>query len=189
MKKLLIAGLFLMGLVSFARAQLVVTNFSITDSSLTLTFSGTLTGSPSSFTDRLQIWAVDSNVDWVKVTNGNPTLSVNTVHIGGLTTNSEQAISITGNDFVRIVFGSSLVTGATASGTITASFPANTFDIAALQATSLAVYWGADASVHPNSGALQTTLTSAVPEPSTYAALIGITALGLVAWRRRTVRA
>jgi len=41
---------------------------------------------------------------------------------------------------------------------------------------------------HPETDAFANLTVSAVPEPATYAALLGLTVLGLAAWRRRSAR-
>jgi autotransporter-associated beta strand protein len=122
----------------------------------------------------------------------------------GLTLNTGSILNFelgTISDLIRVTGGT--LTGPGTSGGITLNlsnsggFVAGTYDLINYTTASGTTGFGTDSftlgttiagytySFGTASGILQLTATSAIPEPSTYAALIGVAVLGLAFWRRR----
>jgi hypothetical protein len=160
-----------------ARAQLVISNFIITPTSLSFTLSGTVTGTASGSASQLRI-APDQVVNMVATDKYFATGAGSSLQIGSAELYRVDAqTSING---IVMYFDADVITGDAASGTVSYTFPANTFQN--LTGTTFRLYRGYNAT----ESTIQLTGigAAAVPEPSTYAALCGVLGLAAAGSRR-----
>lgn len=169
-------------------AAVLIEDVTFTNTQLSLTFSGTLDGPlPSSLKRSLAIVATDpADNDWVvgsdvSLLSG---VSVNTFTVNGVSISIASVTTIGGS---RVIYfqsnGGFFAVGNSVNGTFTATLPNGLFDLSKLD-SDLKLVWGSNnGSMQQgvNLGAIEVT---AIPEPQTYAAVVGLVALGLVASRR-----
>jgi|GEM_PF-1942272 len=166
-------------LATAAQAQVIVSNFVITTSSLSFDLSGTLTGTFSGSAVQLRLLP-EQSVNFVSAQNQFVTPdSSSTLTIGNATL---YRVDTYPNLGIVMFFNASMATGDAISGSVLVNFPADTFQN--LNGTTFRLergYGGEDTKIQATGiGA------AAVPEPSTYAAIAGALALvGTIVVRRR----
>ena len=169
---------------SAASAQLQLTVLAFETDRIELSISGTLSGGPP--TSSSQGLSIQGTSQWV--TSGSPLTLSGPQPLAGLTLTAATAFADAFGRRIVLNFSGNLISGTTqssgASFTLTAGSPV--FDPSAIAIADLAFRWGYnDEPVQPY-GVFQSNAV-AVPEPSAYAALIGLAALGCVALRRRAL--
>ncbi|MGJ8639189.1 MAG: PEP-CTERM sorting domain-containing protein [Opitutaceae bacterium] len=162
-----------------ANAVLNFTDVTLNDTLLEFTVSGTLPGpAPSSTLTNINIFSSPNSTTWANSTSIlSPT--TNTVIADGTKSLGQVAIINTGTgDRIQMNFsGMELVIGDVITGTYSATIDPGVLTTA--NAGSLGFYWGG------NSPANGEYLGAAVPEPSNYAAIGGLAAIGVALCRRR----
>lgn len=200
MKKTLLSALLLAASLPLAQAQIALTNWSITTDTLSFDLSGTSqVGVSASWPDRIWL-AAPGNHAWI---NGddNPDYTITgTIDGVDITSQSQTAYSFTGNattnvglyftagdDMDPVAYDFSDNTGNEVNLHVVLNFPGK-YNPGSIDPATLNLYWGGDPFTAGPNSAMNLGLTYAtapVPEPATYAALAGLCALGLAAWRRR----
>ena len=171
------------------KAQLSFTVDNFTPNNLTITFQSgpTLTGTaPTNAASILTLFDGDNvnNGSWLNV-NGLFGGDVTTANLGTATFDGNFVDATAG--YITFTMTSNPSFGDTFTNDYTVSFSGSNAFIPG-NVSHLSLYWG-DISVD-NTAVLQSTVaTSAVPEPSTYAAIFGVAALGFTAYRRRRAHA
>ena len=179
---------------SAASAQLQLTVLALETDRIELSISGTLVGTPSgpAPSSELANLYIQGPGDWTSSSGVGLTLS-GSQPLTGVTLSSSQAVSA-GSEFgdrLLLGFDSDLTIGVTqGSGgnvTLVQAQPGTSasFNPSAIAITDLRLHWGYDGEPGQPFGAFQS--NAVVPEPSAYAALIGLAALGCVALRRRAL--
>lgn len=171
-----------------ASAAVTFTDVTFTETLLSFTVSGTLDGPlPTSLRRSIMIVATDpSDNDWIT--------SSSTSFISGATTNTFAVngspitiASISTINGSRTIYfqtsGSSFAVGNAVTGTFTATLPGGLFDFSKLD-SELMVVWGTNNSSAQQGAYLDTIEATVIPEPQTYAAVLGLATLGFVASRR-----
>ena len=171
---------------SAASAQLQLTVLAFQTDRIELSISGTLSGTPpDSALDQLTIQGPNR---WV-VVNGVTFTASSQQPLSGATLSVGESLPIRSTSLgsrINLHFDGELVSGTTqgsgSSVTLITSSPA--FDPSAIALTDLRLHWGINTgqSAQPF-GTFQS--NAVAPEPSAYAALLGLAALGCVALRRR----
>jgi len=190
----LLLGSLSLGLVPKAVAQFTFTIDEFTSDVLTITVnSGTLQGIQPA-TNAFLLMFVDAdnhtNTTWINAGESVPgTLLIGPAQIGTRFYSSATVFDDSFGDAANMNFSAALVSGASVVTPFTVSWAfAGAFNTSAV--SEFALYWGdgqTDGTAVLQSVGLAATgsTSSAVPEPSTYAALAGLCALGFAAWRRR----
>lgn len=170
-----------------SQADVTISNVTFTDTALSFTLSGTLTGpAPASLGRSLMIVASDpTDNDWILNTNATLTPTSNDLAVAGTPIDIYST-----NDFAStssIYFqtnGGDFAIGNAVSGTYTATFASGIFDLSNLD-SDLILVWGAD---NFNQGGIQAGAVQGVfygvPEPSTYASVLALGVLGFITARR-----
>ena len=170
---------------STASAQLQLTVLALDAQRIELSISGTLSGTPPTrFADTLYIQApgespIANDTDRLRFSGSQPLVGVTAVS-GSVSLVDDANLG----NFVQLPFNSDLTSGTTrgSGATFTLTPAAGTFDPSAITISDLALSWGYNGESGQPFGTLQ---SNAIPEPSAYAALLGLAALGCVALRRR----
>ena len=179
---------------STASAQLQLTVLALETDRIELSISGTLSGTAPSGSLRDLYVQATSGVEWIPETGG---LGLNGAQpLSGLTLGNSSSPRATSNsaaldgfgDYILVPFSGDLISGTTqgsgASFTLTGN--PGVFDLSTISSTDLSLHWGFNSGQTTQPfGVFQS--NAVVPEPSTYAALIGLAALGCVALRRRAL--
>ena len=180
---------------SAASAQLQLTVLAFETERIELSISGTLSGdTPTASGSETSLYIqATPGVNWIPGANRRLSLTgaqpLSGVALGSssfpqATADSSQLDAF--GDFIRLPFPQALISGTTqGSGeSFTLAFSAPIFDPSAIAITDLNLRWGFDTGQTTQPfGTFQS--NAVVPEPSAYAALIGLAALGCVALRRR----
>lgn len=174
-----------------ASATVTITNLMFTEDSVSFDISGDMSlVTPASEPFMLYFLNTDAGAVPGFVTG---TTFVQAASYSENITNTAALVGVGGanyGDYFFIYFGSNLTAGQDMTGSFTASWSTPVFDPDA--AEEIAVYWGSNASLTPQSaqipgGTLLTTVTpgAAVPEPSSSLFIVTACAAGLVHRRRR----
>ena len=161
-----------------AQIQLAITAFEA--DRIELSFSGTLSGQGPFIANSLSIQGPGG------VLGGGALTFSGAQPLTGMTLSSSNALSSGGlASRINLTFGNNLESGVTqgsgATFTLTAASPV--FDPTAVLIPQLRLHWGFNSETSQPFGVFQS--NAIVPEPSAYAALIGLAALGCVARRRQ----
>lgn len=197
---LLLLGCFGLASAPTADAQLTFTVDTFTNDNLSITLTSGSTLSllgnpiPASFPNRLYIFSADGvNNSWIDDTlpsnltdpSGYALLNVGVTAITAFTGETADGLTFTTAGFADLVAGSTVSASGNTAFTIG---QAGLFDTSEI--SNFALYWGLPGSggILQSTGVAATGMTSvaAVPEPNTYAAILGILALSGVCLRRRT---
>lgn len=189
---LCVLGALVLGSTPSARAQLTFTIDVFTTHTLTLTLNpGSLTTEAPSILDLDEVLCLVDytalNTRWMTAEASTTTLA-GTGQIGSTILDYASAYdnSVNGDRLIFFYVGD-LAPGATLAAPYQVSFTGtNAFDPD--RVTTFALYWG----LEMNTAVLQTigaatagSTSSAVPEPATYATILGVGALGVMLVRRR----
>lgn len=186
-------GLLGLGPLSTARAQITFTVDVFTANQLTITFNqSSLTNAAPLFAD-YQLMLVDNdnpaNTGWVNANFGGTGTPGTNIGGQGLVNTGLQTFNAPDGDYVipvatlgDFVAGTSLNQAYQVTFTSSAGYTPSAV-------SNLGLYWGDRYSTASNYVFQSSqSVASAVPEPSTYAALLGVAALGLAGYRRRQGR-
>ena len=182
----------LLGITQTIQAGIIVSDFSISNNTVSLTVSGTIDGPLPPADTRILNFLPDTNgLGWV-IPNGftNAASIAGSISVGTMTGNIMEALepggAVDDEDWLHIVLSP---TGPeindNASGTITAIFPNGTFDTSVLQNQTWSLYWG-DSAQSVRDGTFQSSF-SAIPIPAAVW-LFGSGLIGLIGVARRKVR-
>ena len=162
-----------------AQAQVIVSNFVITTSSLSFDLSGTLTGTFAGSAVQLRLLP-EQSTDIVLSQAMFATLDPgHTLTIGSATFNRADAQD--GVNGIVLFFNADMATGDVISGSVLVSFPTDTFQNLSGTTFRMERGYSGGASLIQATG-----IGAAVPEPSTYSAIVGALALlGTIVVRRR----
>lgn len=184
--------LFLIILISSAhcvKAQIVITDFSITDNSVALSFTGTLAG-PEPFADHRQLFLLPNteSLAWSNPTIDagawdSPNSSTGSISVGSRSSSTIQLYD-NGIPALNLIFSPSggPNIGDTASGTLESTWDIGTFDPAIAQSDAFSLYWGRTA-IDIRGGTFQSTITP-VPEPAESVLAVSFGILVALLWRR-----
>lgn len=174
----------LLGAHSLATAAITISDFSITKTSLSFNFSGTMPDTEPVGGFNAVVFANIGGpggyafANTPGVVNPGITFAGSPAPVYVLTGNQ------TSGDYLAIIFSEALLVGASLSGAVSILWDDEIIDLT--QIGNIDVYWGVDNSVpgtaQMTSGTYLTTVV--VPEPSTYASIAGAALLGLVCVRR-----
>lgn len=185
-----VAAMLMLGapVSSFAQITFTVDAFNTDTLTITLQPGGTLIGTtPVAGSSSLYIRdASGYNNAWMN-TNNLPGTLIERASLGAVDFNNSVAFSevdpVTGTDYFAINFNSALTSGTSLTNPLTLTL-VKTGNFDPSKVSELALVWGSDGyGSIANWGVLQS--TSAVPEPSTYAAFFGLAGLGFAASKRR----
>ena len=172
---------------SAASAQLQLAITALETQRIELSISGTLSGDASTLSSNAGSLNIQGPGRWITVDSGVLLTFSGSQPLAGRTS-SFVAVEGTGSFGSRLTLGfggSNLISGTTqgsgASFTLTASSPV--FDPSAIVIADLRLHWGVSGESVQPFGIFQS--NAIVPEPSAYAALLGLAALGCVVLRRR----
>ncbi len=188
-RTLVISSLLSAALLSSAEGAVSLVVNSFTDSQITVTVTGTLSGSaPIQHLNQLYVYSsVPGDTDWVLQTVPFAQATYSGSPVAGYLISStvDATVSVGNFDYVLYNLNGNLVSGSsTFTGTpVTLTLPANTFNPAALDG-DLVLAWGYNGEPTTPFGTFQA--QAAVPEPASFA-LLGLAGLGLT--RRRRARA
>lgn len=168
-----------------ANAAVTISNVNITNTTFSVSFSGTLpANSPSSTAGSILVVNPDQFENPGFVIGPTFTDSITQLFSGSQTASFARIGNASFGDYILLRFNSNLVANSTFSGVYSASFDSTVFDPSAVE--SLQFYWGGGGNTSIPSWTVGGTFLGAasVPEP-TSALLLGFAALGIVASRRR----
>jgi|GEM_PF-1342840 len=178
----LLLGSLSLALAPQAQSQILFNIHQFTTGALVVTLSGTLIGPPPDEVSRLVLLSGDPQVPWVlQNLDVNPEGGVGGVtFVSLLATGDEDGSAVTFNGSTDFVSGAS------------ASSNTHTLSLSGMFApsgiTTFSLYWGDPrfgSSVLQSRGPAETGgMSAVVPEPSTYAAILGLAALGVTIVRR-----
>ncbi|MBC2593693.1 PEP-CTERM sorting domain-containing protein [Ruficoccus amylovorans] len=170
-----------------SQADVTISNVTFTDTALSFTLSGTLTGpAPASLGRSLMIVASDpTDNDWILSPSTTLTPTSSDLAVAGTPIDLYMTDSFASTSSIYFqTNGGYFTTGDTVSGTYTATFASGIFDLSNLD-SDLILVWGAD---NFNQGGIQAGAVQgffySVPEPSTYASVLALGVLGFITARR-----
>lgn len=191
-----LASFFLVWMANFqsnAQAQLSVSNFEMTSTSVLFDLSGKMPATAPSIASEGLIFVNPDDSESPGFALGDFLGSVSNGFTGTQQLRSELELELelfspisTGGiefgDYFFVVFQNPLTAGEAINGRVTANWDSLAFDPTAVSA--LDVYWGAEDNFTLTSGVLFDTVVVGVPEPAT-ATAIGAVLVGIAAIRRR----
>jgi len=183
-----------------AEAQLIISNWNITDNSLSFDISGSYTASNTPNANLGLLWLADiGNESWINNTS-NPSSWNISGNIDGLDASSPNSVlaypaGFSGVHLISLDYSSDEPWGTNyefdftdgiddnVDLSVTLSFSDSHFNPSLIDPANLQVYWGGNPAWEGANGAVNLLVTP-VPEPSSIALLAGMVGLGILARRK-----
>ncbi len=171
-------------------AQIVITDFTITDSSVTLSVTGSV-GGPEPFADHRQLFLLPNteSLAWSNSTIDAGAFDSPIANNGSISAGSRNSFSIqlfdNGVPALNLIFSPSggPNIGDAMSGSLESTWDPGTFVPSIAQSDTWSLYWGRTAT-SLRGGTLQSTITP-VPEPTEFALAASIAILAFAIWQRK----